>query len=288
MADKLLLHPKTATQLGLFTDKAPHAILITGARGSGKSAVALELAARLLGISQDKISSHPYFTHIKKPEDKQDIPIESIRGVIAKLKLKAPGAAQVRSVFFIEDAERMSVPAQNALLKVLEEPADGVVFILSAISARNVLPTIASRSQQLSIYPVTLSGAQSFWPNKNIEGSWRLSEGRAGLLAAIVDSAAHPLKKEVEEAKKFLVAPQYERLLKLESLLGSKEQLNLFLDALARTLSALNHSALNKGKLTQTKAIINSRKSIIEAQKALQNNVAPRLVVLNLLLGLKV
>lgn len=56
-----------------------------------------------------------------------------------------------RRLFFVDACERLSVPSANALLKVLEEPPAPCLFLFTARSARNVLPTIASRCQRIAV-----------------------------------------------------------------------------------------------------------------------------------------
>jgi DNA polymerase-3 subunit delta' len=92
----------------------------------------------------------------------------------------------------IEDANYLSIPAQNALLKILEEPNPDTIFILTVTSVINVLPTIASRTQKLEVHAgIGLNEAIEFWqdsdiPKKDIESAWRLSGGSVGLMYALL------------------------------------------------------------------------------------------------------
>lgn len=60
-------------------------------------------------------------------------------------------------VFILEQADRLTLPAENALLKVIEEPPERTIIILSAQNAETLLPTIQSRAQAV-YFPVTEEG----------------------------------------------------------------------------------------------------------------------------------
>jgi DNA polymerase-3 subunit delta' len=287
--DDLLLHPKTKKQVKSLLGKPPHALLIYGPLGSGKLRLALNISAGMLNTVPDKLHNHPYFTLIARPEGKQDIPIEAIRGVIKQLNLKAASAEQriVNRVIVIDQADRMSAEAQNALLKVIEEPPAKTVFILTSPSDHAVLPTIASRTERLPVSPVSLEDAVKFfsadYSETQTESAWRLSGGAAALMEAILkDDSAHPLKAAVEQAKQLLAADKYNRLLMLDSLSEDKARFGEVLDALSRTLAALHHSAIKTGNARQAGRLLNARKLVDSAQASLKNNTSGRLLALNL------
>ena len=82
----------------------------------------------------------------------RSISVESIRFIREDAYIK-PNEAP-RKVYLLKDAEDMTPVAQNALLKVLEEPPDHVVFIMTCRNARDLLPTVLSRSQIFSLSDV--------------------------------------------------------------------------------------------------------------------------------------
>jgi DNA polymerase-3 subunit delta' len=291
--DKLLLHPKTRLQVDYILKNPPQALMISAPSGSGKKVLTRALASQILGLKEQDIDSYAYFFRVHRLQNKSDISIEQIRAAVNKLRLKVPGSQPIRRLVFIEDAHFMNVPAQNALLKILEEPNPDTVFLLSVTSAKNVLPTIASRAQNFEILPVSLSSAKTFWQGQHseaqIESAWRLSGGVAGLMSALLDAAApHPLKEAVEQAKKFLRASKYERLLEIDRLSRNKDQFAAFVEALSRTLTALNHASVKAGRTKQAQALLHSRQSLQKIEKALQLNANPRLAALKLAISLKV
>ena len=160
----------------------PHALLFFGADGVGKRSCArafatgLNCAARRVAAdatktgekgfsgagfgdeSKDPCSScrrfakgaHPDFIEISP--DKSLIKIERIRELCRVLTLK-PYEALFR-VVILAQAHFMNEPAANALLKVLEEPPDQTVFILTARQTSDLLPTIVSRCQYVRFDPL--------------------------------------------------------------------------------------------------------------------------------------
>ena len=288
----LILNPITLSQVNAFVDNPSHALLISGADGSGKTTMAGMIALQLLGLgTRQSLANYPYFTHLKRPEGKQDIPIASIRELGKLLKLKAPGARAIRRVILIEDARDLNDESATALLKMLEEPAPDCVFILTAASPQSLLPTIASRAQHLQIRPVSLPRSLKFlesgYKTADIESAWRLSQGGVGLMLSILrGSKDHPLKVAIDEAKSYLRSDSYQRVLMADTLGRDKKRLSLLLEALVRLLGVLQHSGVESRRDVQQKKLLSSRRLVLGLQRALGDNDSPRLVALELALNL--
>ena len=89
---------------------------------------------------------------LRRRDGFRDIPIRGVRELAAETYLKpAHGPARVA---IIDAAEELSIPAANALLKTLEEPAPHAVIILIAQQASGVLPTLRSRCHHIALAPV--------------------------------------------------------------------------------------------------------------------------------------
>ncbi len=181
----------------------------------------------------------------------------------------------MQRIVFIEDAHYLSIPAQNAILKALEEPNPGTIFILTTTSTRSVLPTIASRTQQISVEPLSLheikTNLESQYSAEELNRAWKLSAGAIGLLLALLSKEnEHPLLSAVNNAKKFLSSNKYERLLIADRVSKDKQEFSFFLEALSRSLGALHKSSIKAGRTPQAKALLANRKVVqntIEAWK---------------------
>src|SRR5689334_15864032 len=79
--------------------------------------------------------------------EKSSITIKQIQDLAAPLSIKA----NLPRIVWIEEANLMTTPAQNALLKMLEEPPFNTTFYLTCQSARALLPTIRSRAEIVTL-----------------------------------------------------------------------------------------------------------------------------------------
>lgn len=143
-----------------------HAWLFTGPPGSGRSNAALAFAAALvcksggcnecIDCKTSVIGSHADVELIKT--EGLSIKIDEVRELITRASW-SPSVGNYR-VVVIEDADRLTESAANALLKAIEEPGLRTVWLLCAPSATDVLPTIRSRTRGLVLRtPSTLAVA---------------------------------------------------------------------------------------------------------------------------------
>lgn len=141
-----------------------HAYIISGPPGSGTNALADLMAAAYVcsgegdrpcgicpGCRKASGNIHPDIIHLTVPEGKRNITVEQVRQLRADAYIRPNEAA--RRVFVIEDAQAMNDSAQNALLKVLEDGPDYLSFLLVAEHPQQLLPTIRSRCETLSLVP---------------------------------------------------------------------------------------------------------------------------------------
>ncbi len=146
--------------------RLPHALLIDGPRGSGKMTFATEIASALnCECVSDATRPLPCgrcnscrrihdgsFTDVKilkRTDGKATIGVNQIKDFRADMYLSATESAH--KVYIIDEAEKMTPEAQNALLIILEEPPKNVVIILLASGTDSILTTIKSRTQYVAM-----------------------------------------------------------------------------------------------------------------------------------------
>lgn len=146
---------KETLSLSLSEGLLSHAILIEGEKGTGKRELALWLAKAILCRGQKppcgvcascrKIAdgNHPDVEIILPEDKKTSVGIGAIRAIKETLWLSPSEASQ--KIYILPDAQNLTVEAQNALLKSLEEPPAYARFVLTVENRRDLLDTIQSR-----------------------------------------------------------------------------------------------------------------------------------------------
>lgn len=206
----LALHPSTEALLQTPLTALPHALLLSGKQGVGLLTIAKSLASTHLGI-------------IVQPEDKKGQPdangtisVEMIR----KLYERTQGKQTSPLVVIVDDADRMSRGAQAAFLKLLEEPAPLVHFVLTAHAPQLLLPTIRSRLQQFIVQPVSAQASATLIETMGVSDATKKAQLQfiaGGLPAEITrlarDEAYFKTRAQVMgDAREFLMADAYKKL----------------------------------------------------------------------------
>ncbi len=198
---------KSSVQNFIASHRIPHAIMIEGENEDSNLQLADYIAAAAVCGSDAapcdnckechlaKIGSHPDIAYIESAEGKKNLTVNQIRELRADAFVRAHSAAH--RVFIIKDAYRMNAQAQNALLKVLEEPPKNVVFILLVPSKTMLLDTIISRCVLLSLIETASDDAFAETADKFIDLLLLGSEYE--LLKLLT-----PLEKSRVDAEKFL------------------------------------------------------------------------------------
>ncbi len=145
-----------------------HAWLFTGPPGSGRSNAAVAFAAALQCEQGGCGDCHECHTVLKGSHadvtlvrtEKLSIGVDEVRDLVRRSALAPVGRRW--QILVVEDADRLTEQACNALLKAIEEPTDRTVWMLCAPTVEDVLPTIRSRSRLVSLTTPTPSDVAEF------------------------------------------------------------------------------------------------------------------------------
>ena len=165
---RLLGNDETKARIGraIEAGTVPHAFLIGGPSGSGKSTLALEIAASMNCLDVDNSAgtlpcgkcinckriyegNYPDVKILEKKKDKATLGVDLVKDFREDMFLSSTESEH--KIYIIDDAECMTPEAQNALLKVLEEPPKSVMIILLAKECDRILTTIKSRAQYIAM-----------------------------------------------------------------------------------------------------------------------------------------
>ena len=149
-----------------------HAHLIIGPNGIGKSILARIFALKILNKDKD----FDYVDIINYRPSKASMGVDEVREIIEEVS-KRPYEGD-KKVIIIHEGSRLTVQAQNALLKTIEEPPQGVYIILLAESLETLLDTIKSRCQVYKLTPLNNKQMEMYI---NTLGKYSEEEIRASL-----------------------------------------------------------------------------------------------------------
>ncbi|MDR1805738.1 MAG: hypothetical protein LBQ80_03070 [Clostridium sp.] len=191
--------PQAAFFESLRAGRGSHAVLLEGGDAEQRRQTAAEICAAWLCEGSEPpcgecrhcrkalAAKHPDVTILSDEEGKQ-IPVDSVRALLEQAIVK-PSEAQ-RRVFVVENAHRLTVQGQNALLKCIEEPPSAVCFLLLCPSKKELLPTIISR-----VTAFALPGAAEEYSAEALEIAKKIAEALAENDEWAVMAASAPLDK---------------------------------------------------------------------------------------------
>lgn len=244
---ELALHPVSRRMLDTAFNALPHAVLISGAAGVGLATIAQHYA---------RGAKKPVLTLLPEKDEKVDlekgvISIERIRQLYDSTKTIAPDGR----IVIIDYAERMGVPAQNAFLKLLEEPVSGTHFILLSHSADTLLPTIRSRTQAINLRPITNEQTNELLTSLKVADATKraqltfIAQGLPAELTRLVADEAQFADRAsiVKDAREYITGTPYQRLLIAKKYKDSRARALLLIEdamkQLGRTIASGQHNS---------------------------------------------
>jgi DNA polymerase III subunit delta' len=198
-------------------ERMPQTILLDGPEGVGKATLARRFAAAMVGgadkIEQDDLSleanaeaiaerekwpsdkrnedpllfaTHPDFLTFPPDGPLRQITIEQMRMLKQRAQFKPLHGT--RRVFLIDHIDRANEQAENSLLKILEEPPEHLILLLSAENSYDLLPTIRSRAVSFHLAPLSNAEMQVFVASRGLADAERriaLGAGSPGLAVSM-------------------------------------------------------------------------------------------------------
>jgi len=272
---------KDRLSLAFDEGRFPHAIILEGSADSGRNELALILAKACVcqskgekpcgvcpGCIKLQAGSHPDILILDGDSDPRAFPIDAIRKIRSDAYIKPNEAAT--KVYMLLGVQNMTEVSQNALLKVFEEPPENVLFLLTAVSASALLPTVRSRAQIFSLEGAHATG----------EADYEYTTKLTGAITA---------KNETELL--FLTSELIKDKGKLKSVLAQLEL--IFRDAAAfraggtACLSEQKEAAASLGAALTRDKLFLLMEEIKKAQRALDQNANSALLVTALCANLR-
>lgn len=155
--------------------REPHSVVITGVRGSGKKAFAKYLAAAMLCEKHDgtpcgvcrsclmlEHGNHPDFITVQSNEN-GNYQLDTVRAIVSDAVIKPnEGALKIYLLPDLDRSVNTATAVQNVLLKLIEEPPEHCVIIITAATKEIFLPTVLSRVQKFETQPCTVHDAEEW------------------------------------------------------------------------------------------------------------------------------
>ncbi len=221
-------------------ERLAHSLLLSGPDGIGKRSLALAFSAWLqcssrgadscgvcVGCRQVAAQTHPDVRVLSIPSGKKEIGVDQARDLKRWISLRS--AHGNTKIGILLDAEMLTVAAQNALLKTLEEPPSASMLIVVTNNADALLPTVRSRCQRVPMRPLpTDVVAQVLVERHGVAPASaadlaRLAEGSPGRALALQDLLSDPRTTELLNELATHPSGRYVRLAQMAATLNAPE-----------------------------------------------------------------
>lgn len=275
--NKPIINQSSEKTLLALVKNLPQSLLLSGEPGVGLGTISRYIA-KLRNINPIIIL----------PE--KDEKIDLVKGVISvdimrRLYDETRTKTAKERIIIIDYAERMTHQAQNAFLKLLEEPGAGIYFILVSHSISRLLPTILSRTEKLEIRPITLLQSEKLLDSLNVSDNTKraqllfMAEGLPAELCRLCDGESYFAKRSliVRDARELIRGSLYQKLLIAHNYKDDRAVVLLLLLDMAKILK--------KSIIASPQAsAINQIDSILSAYQQIETNGNIRLVLARMIL----
>ncbi|PIZ75456.1 hypothetical protein COY05_03785 [Candidatus Peregrinibacteria bacterium CG_4_10_14_0_2_um_filter_38_24] len=273
-----------------------HAYLLAGPNSVGKNTVAKKMAG-ILQCSNDFCHACPICSQVEKGghldtiemiDDKESIKIDDVRKIIERCNMTRQANYKI---FLIQTIERMTVDAANSFLKMLEEPPERTIFILTTNNIRAVLPTIISRVRVMNFAAVSAGYLEKklreLYPDHDEDIIKKVSLFSFGKTGKAVNLMENPeeLANYIKIYNEVMFFLQYrnvaDRFSYVNNLAEDEGKIETFVSILSNVLRSKILDGENAEEHIETVLKID------EAMTLIKKNVNLKLVLENLMLSLK-
>jgi len=237
------MHPASEKMLITVTRNLPQSLLLTGDMGIGLGTISQYIA---------KLRKVKPLVILPEKDEKIDlakgiINVDIMRRLYGETRTKTIG----ERIIIIDYAERMNNQAQNAFLKLLEEPGEGVYFILASHSKSKLLPTIMSRVETLNIRPITSNQSEELLDSLLVTDKTKrsqllfIAEGLPAELTRLCKNEDYFKERSamMRDARELLAGSLYQKLLIAQRYKDNRvSTLTLLLDAANMLKRNINNS----------------------------------------------
>jgi hypothetical protein len=269
-----------------FLKKPSQSLGLVGSSWLNIAQIIDAMACQLLRVNADKLDNYPYITKIDSMDNKA-IGIEQIRQLSSLLSLKVPLNHDPNRLVIIANADKMTVEAQNALLKSLEEPPKQTIFILSTSVKAKLLPTILSRLELITINKPPKDQLFDYYLQKGHQESeikqvYLISDGMPGLMSLLLEDQDSSLNVATKEARTILSSTTFERLNRVNDIAKSRQN---FIDLvfIIKQMSKLGLGSPDPKASQRWKKIF---EACLDAEQKLSANSQLKLTITNFMMSI--
>lgn len=233
----MYLHERSQKNIDALIASYPHATLLFGPEGVGLNETASyitdALKATVITFSPEKDGKVDY--------EKGSITVDAVRSMRRSAMLDS----NKLQFIVIDSADKMTRSAQNALLKLLEEPREGMHLLLTTSQPSLLLPTIHSRVVSAEIRRITKAQTEALLDELNVDNPTKraqllfIAEGLPSEIKKLATDESYLEERSsyIRNAREFLQADTYKKFTVIEKYKENRASALLFLNDTAKLLA---------------------------------------------------
>lgn len=274
---KPIINPVSQKTLSLIINNLPQSLLLVGSAGVGLCTIAKYIAAS---------NNVKPIVILPEKDEKIDLEKGSINiDIIRKLIDDNKTINDSEKIIIIDYAETMTQQAQNSFLKLLEEPNNKLHFILVASDETKLLPTIKSRTEKVTIQPITKKQSSDLIDSMNVTDAVKKSQlifmanGLPAEITRLINNSQYFNKRSesVRDARELMLGTTYQKLLIIQRYKDNRE---LTLRLLSDVLNIIKYSVNTNPKIDTISKI----DVVLDAFDQIQRNCNIRLCLTKMVL----